>query len=146
MRRAGTLEMHEHSQISGPGHNISRNGRLPHINHSHQGGDKPHQHEHHGPASYTIDKDEWFAATGLRGGGRKVFTAAPTGPQLPIVELADWQKSFEVIVDEESCARFREEQGGTVTGAGVGPAARMVLGAKMIPLFPGPPSRRKANS
>lgn len=125
MKTQKTLEVHEHWRVSGPSH---------HLHHSHEGGDAPHQHHQYGPASYTIDKDEWLKATGLRGGGRKSFTAKPTGEQLPIKELEDWQKSFEIIVDEESCRRALA--GTEATGAGVGPAARMVLAFKMTPLFP----------
>lgn len=120
---AKSYEVHEHSFISGP-----RANRGMHLVHSHEGGGKPHQHEPTGPACYTIDKDEWKARTGLKGGGRKVFAKAPSGEQLPVVELEDWQKSFEVIVDE-SAARMCAEQ--SVGGAGIAPAARMVLGFKM---------------
>lgn len=86
---ARNLEMHEHWNLRRAGANV---------NHSHEGGNKPHQHEGYGPASYTIDKDEWRRATGLRGGGRKAFTGQPRGPQMPVQDLEDWQKSFEVVV------------------------------------------------
>jgi hypothetical protein len=96
------LEVHEHSYVSGRyanGGGYSKDGRwITKVVHSHEGGDQPHQHEHTGPASYTIDKDEWLKATGLRGGGRKKFTAKPSGEQMPVVELEDWQKSFEVVI------------------------------------------------
>jgi len=88
------LEVHEHSYISGPNANIS--GRK--VVHSHEGGDRPHQHEHTGPASRTIDKDEWNARTGLRGGGRKKFTARPTGPQMAPLALQPDQLSYEIII------------------------------------------------
>lgn len=115
------LEVHEHCFVSGPRASIF--GRYK-FSHSHAGGEVPHQHPQTGPACYTIDKDEWRRRTGLVGGGRKQFTESPTGEQLPIVTLEDWQREFEVIVDE-SAARFAEEN--KVTGAGVEPALRMVL-------------------
>src|SRR5690242_4202061 len=92
--RENGLEVHKHSIISGPRSRWSG----AEIVHSHEGGDTRHQHPDCGPASYVIDKDEWLAATGLKGGGRKKFTARPTGEQLPIRELEGWQKSFEIIV------------------------------------------------
>ncbi|HEU4366777.1 MAG TPA: hypothetical protein VFV05_00955, partial [Methylomirabilota bacterium] len=92
--------------------------------HSHEGGDKPHKHEHTGPACYTIDKDDWFRATGLRGGGRKKFTARPTGEQFPVKELEDWQKSFEVVVCDPP-GHYTGE------GPGIAPAVRMQLALGM---------------
>jgi hypothetical protein len=89
------LEAHEHCFIRGERANKSW---LYKFSHSHEGGDIPHQHPDTGPASYTIDKDEWLRATGLRGGGRKKFTKVPDGDQFPIVELEEWQKSFEIVV------------------------------------------------
>lgn len=98
------LEVHSHSFVSGKraGGHYEGDGKwhTGTFSHSHEGGNQPHQHEHTGPASYTIDKDDWYRSTGLRGGGRKVFTARPTGEQMPIVELEEWQKSFEVVVCE----------------------------------------------
>jgi hypothetical protein len=122
------LEVHEHSFVSGPrahGGCPSKGGKwLPtKFSHSHEGGSAPHQHPQTGPASYTIDKDQWYRATGFKGGGRKTFTRRPTGEQLPIVDLEDWQKSFEVIVGAPT-----PEFG---TGPGLAPAARMILGHKM---------------
>jgi hypothetical protein len=114
------LEIHRHA-------NIHRSGE---IIHSHDEGARPHQHAGYGPATYTIDKDEWARATGLKGGGRKKFSAAPTGQQLPIVELESWQRSFEIIVDEESLARFHRQHPGA-TGGGEMTAARMILGSRM---------------
>lgn len=113
------LEVHEHCFIRGPRSCFagSERGRVVH---SHEGGDVPHQHPDTGPASYTIDKDEWLAATGLRGGGRKKFTAKPIGEQIDRVELEDWQREFEVIVGPPPPG-FEGE------GAGIAPAARMVL-------------------
>src|SRR5690606_38998209 len=85
-------EVHTHAIISGPNANKSWCNK---ITHSHEGGDTPHEHEHAGPACYTIDKDEWFRATGLKGGGRKKFTARPDGPQLPLIPREPI--TFEVI-------------------------------------------------
>lgn len=82
------FEVHEHAHLR----------RNANFFHSHEGGDQPHQHADTGPACYTIDEDEWFRATGCPGGSRKKFTTKPDGVQLPIVELEEWQKSFEVIV------------------------------------------------
>jgi hypothetical protein len=133
------LEVHTHLYISGryaggayvPG--VWPLERRKSVTHSHENGSTAHQHEDTGPASYTIDKDQWFRATGLRGGGRKKFTAKPTGLQLPRVELEDWQKSFTVIVDEESCRRMTAD--GTIGGAEAA-AARMILQCGMTPHFP----------
>jgi len=68
------------------------------FSHSHAGGNVPHEHPHTGPAFYTIDKDDWYRSTGLRGGGRKKFTAKPSGEQFPIVALEPWQTTFELII------------------------------------------------
>src|SRR6185369_12939685 len=87
------LEVHEHCFIAGP-----RSRAASHLVHSHDGGDVPHTHPDTGPASYTIDKDEWARATGLRGGGRKKFTTTPTGEQLPFVARTPEEQQFEVIV------------------------------------------------
>lgn len=114
------FEVHEHCYVSGP--NANRGRRLVH---SHFGGDTPHEHAHTGPASFTIDKDEWFARTGLRGGGRKKFTKEPSGEQLARVELQDWQKTFEVIVYEKAQAAGSEAS--AATGPGVAPAERLRL-------------------
>lgn len=126
------LEVHEHSIISGPRSNCRAK-----IVHSHEDGDIPHQHEHTGPATYTIDADDWREATGgAEGGSRKHFTNTPEGDQLPRVELEDWQKSFEIHYAEDPTGGFKG-----VTGGGHLAAARMVLAFKMsavvIP-FPGP--------
>ena len=109
------LEIHRHSFISGPVMSFS---------HSHAGGDHPHQHDGVGPASYTIDKDEWRMATGLRGGGKKKYSARPSGPQLEIRDLEEWQKSFKVVI----CQPPKKYVG---EGPGVVAAARLTLGAKM---------------
>jgi hypothetical protein len=123
-----SLDVHEHVFVSGPrSHGMfirATQKTTAHFSHSHEGGDVPHQHPDTGPASYTIDKDEWFRATGLRGGGRKKFTAKPNGEQFQIVELEDWQKSFEIIVGPPP----KEYHG---EGPGISPAARMILGFGM---------------
>lgn len=69
-----TLEVHEHSYVRGP--------RPAKVAHSHADGNGPHLHADVGPATFTIDKDEWYALTGCKGGGRKTFSATPSGPQL----------------------------------------------------------------
>lgn len=98
---AKTFEVHTHSFISGPrsgGHYEKGAWHTGTFSHSHEGGNVGHAHPDTGPACFTIDKDDWYRSTGLRGGGRKKFTAKPSGEQFPIHELEDWQKSFEVIV------------------------------------------------
>ncbi len=87
----GTLEVHSHHYLSSTSS----------FEHSHEGGGVPHKHPDTGPATFVIDKDEWHAATGLDGGGRKKFTHKPTGPQLPIAELEDWQRTFRVVFVDE---------------------------------------------
>jgi hypothetical protein len=84
-RGSAHLEVHEHCFIRG---NRARYAGTDasHLVHSHEGGDVPHTHADTGPASYTIDKDEWLRATGLvGGGGRKKFTDEPTGEQFPAI-------------------------------------------------------------
>jgi hypothetical protein len=122
------LEVHEHRYVSGRyanGGAYERGG----ITHSHQDGAIPHEHPDTGPASYTIDKDQWFKATGLKGGGRKKFTKKPEGPQLERVELEDCQKSFDIV--------FVGDGGKSVAGSGTGPGislpARMILEFRMTP-------------
>lgn len=96
---AKTLELHTHSFTSGPRSRGSyANGFVTKFSHSHADGHRAHCHADTGPSSYTIDKDDWFRSTGLRGGGRKTFTVNPKGEQFPIEELEDWQKSFQVII------------------------------------------------
>jgi len=97
------FEVHEHSFVSGPrvGGHYEADGKwhTGSFAHSHEGGSEPHAHPQTGPASYTIDKDEWHRATGIPvGGGRRQYTRTPTGEQMPWVELEDWQKHFEVII------------------------------------------------
>ncbi len=134
-------EVHEHFFIGGP---RSRWAGQPQgkLVHSHEGGDRPHQHPDTGPASYTIDKEEWLRTTGLFGGGRKTFTKAPTGEQLPLAELEDWQKSFEVIVGDPAMgSQFKEHH-----GPGLALPMRMALGFKMqvSNVTPFDPKRRRA--
>lgn len=92
---ARTLEIHEHAFIpeSGPTRTIA---------HSHEGGEGAHRHRHCGPARYTIDKEAWAAATGgLKGGGRKAYTAKPSGEQMPAIALTDDERTFAVIFHDE---------------------------------------------
>ncbi len=134
-RGKGTLEVHCHHYLSGASS----------VEHAHEGGDVPHKHPDTGPATYTIDKDEWHAVTGLDGGGRKKFAHKPTGPQLPTVELEDWQRTFRVVfVDEYTdghagagisreafeASRAQFEARGAASAHA---AARMILGFGMTP-------------
>lgn len=129
---AAKLEVHSHSYVRGRyanGGAYEKDGTWTPstFTHSHEIGSEPHQHTDAGPASYTIDKDEWARTTGLQGGGRKRFTAKPTGPQMDRVELEDWQKTFTIIVGEPvaKCSACGEDHG--ATGGGMATAARMVL-------------------
>ena len=118
---AKKLEVHEHHFVTGPrvGGHYERSGwHTGKFSHSHEGGDRSHEHPDTGPASYTIDKDEWLARTGLKGGGRKKFTAKPTGEQF--AGTTPYRGSFEIIVGPPP-AGFEGE------GAGVAPAVRMQL-------------------
>jgi hypothetical protein len=76
------LEIHEHRFTSGDRAGILWLERLIH---SHEGGNDPHRHPETGPACYTVDRLSWRKNTGLKGGGRKRFTARPGGEQLPIM-------------------------------------------------------------
>jgi hypothetical protein len=127
-RRKSNYEVHTHHFVSGPrsraGYGTEGKWRETKFSHSHRGGSLAHAHPHTGPASYTIDKDAWFKATGLRGGGRKKFTEQPTGEQLPLVDLEENQKSFEVIIGSPTPPEWG-------TGPGTAPIARMILGSRM---------------
>ena len=112
----GKFEVHEHCYTSGPRSN--RPGYK--FEHSHFGGDVPHTHPNTGPASYAIDKDEWFRATGLQGGGRKKFTAKPSGEQLQTIPRTAEENTFEIHVSDPP-------PGFVGTGGGLQAAARMVL-------------------
>lgn len=135
------LEVHEHCYITGPNANWSGDrGRLVH---SHEGGDKPHVHEdavhRTGPGSYTIDKDEWRRRTGMVGGGRKKFTAAPTGPQLPLVAI-DPPAIRVVVVGDGGAAAARG-----ATGPGLAVIDRMQLAVKAeVVSFEHAPGPRRA--
>lgn len=106
------LEVHEHSYIAGP----RRGG----FSHSHEGGDKPHEHVEGavetGPGCYTIDKDEWYARTGMRGGGRKKFTVKPTGVQIPLIAREPSKIRVFIVGDG----------GASVAGGGSGPGLAVV--------------------
>lgn len=62
-QRAGTLEVHTHHYLGRDWSMRSRDPNKPDIEHAHEGGDRPHLHPDCGPATYTIDKDVWAAAT-----------------------------------------------------------------------------------
>lgn len=127
------LEVHTHSYVSGPNATGTyQNGFCTKIEHSHEGGDVPHEHPHTGPACYVIDKDRWAARTGLKGGGRKKYTNKPSGPQLPYVERTPEQDTFEIIVCDSSLRKHREQYPGA-EGGGAYAAERMVQGHKMTP-------------
>lgn len=125
MTTVNRLEVHEHCYVSGP-----KAARGVHLVHSHEGGDRPHEHadEAHrtGPGSYTIDSKEWLRATGMRGGGKKRKTSKPTGPQLPIVYVEPPRIDV-VIVGDGGAALAAKSQ---ATGAGESPVVRMMLGMK----------------
>lgn len=119
------LEVHEHCIIRGR----RANGWNSSFEHSHEGGDVPHSHPDTGPASYTIDKDEWLRATGLKGGGRKKFTAKPTGEQFELIPRTAEESTFEIVVcDPPAPPGFVGE------GGGMAAAARMTLGHRLTPL------------
>jgi hypothetical protein len=109
----GPFEVHEHTFLSGPRAKFSPAERLVH---SHEGGERPHQHAEVGPATYTIDKDDWFRLTGFRGGGKKTFTKRPSGEQLPIVELEDLAK---VLHDShwQTAGHLHRRRAGTDAGS-----------------------------
>lgn len=87
----GTYELHEHSYISGPLAHRSPGNRLTH---SHEEGSQSHRHPDVGPATFTIDRDEWFHQTHMQGGGRKEYSREPSGLQLP---CEPYQLQFTVI-------------------------------------------------
>jgi hypothetical protein len=134
MKAAKRLEVHAHSIIRGKRANggcYSPRGvwLTSTFSHSHEGGDRPHQHTTTGPASYTIDMDQWFKATGLRGGGRKTFTVKPSGEQFAIRALAPWQTRFELIVGDPLPGKG--QPGYIGEGPGIALPLRMVLGFGM---------------
>lgn len=129
-------ELHSHAYI----------GREPHcqgqrdITHSHEGGDSAHQHADYGPAHYS------------RGGRRRPkFTKKPNGPQLALVELEEWQRTFRVVfVDHytsehlrsagttrEDFDRQREDFRRCMAGDGIGGmvAERMINEFDMTPVY-----------
>lgn len=123
------LEVHSHSYVGDErGAYVVRV-----ITHSHEGGDVPHQHGNFGPATYTIDSDAWFAATGQRGGGKKRFTVKPSGPQLPLAELEEWQKRFTIIIGEPvtKCPACGDEHG--AAGGALPTTHRMIQAFRMAP-------------
>lgn len=89
------FEIHEHVFIQGP---RARRSWESHFEHSHADGSTGHKHPETGPAHFTIDKDQWAAATGgLQGGGRKSYSKTPRGLELPYVETPIAERTFNVI-------------------------------------------------
>jgi hypothetical protein len=133
-KKPGRFEVHEHVFVSGPrSHGMfirATQKTTSHFSHSHEGGNIPHTHPNTGPGCYTIDKDEWLQATGLRGGGRKKFTKEPSGEQMPMIERTPEENTFEVIVGPPP----KEYKG---EGPGVAPAVRMILGFGMTAVVRG---------
>lgn len=102
MTSSKRFEVHEHTFISGPRANgmfiRERQRTTSTFSHSHEGGDVPHTHADTGPAVYTIDADQWFRETGMRGGSKKKFTAKPTGEQMLAIKRTDAENTFDVVV------------------------------------------------
>lgn len=88
------LEVHEHAWVTGPRSRFVGQKLV----HSHGGGDVAHEHEHTGPSCYTICRKQWLKKTGLVGGGRKRFTASPTGEQLPQRNLTEEELTYDLVV------------------------------------------------
>lgn len=136
MAKAKGLEVHEHSFIRGP-----RAMHLGRVAHSHEGGDVPHSHPDTGPATFTIDKDEWFKKTGLRGGGRKRFTAKPTGVQLEIIPREPGEDDFDIIIVTKPGEPIPD-----LEGSAVGLTAerlRLAHGARVRRVLVNPPPTRQ---
>lgn len=133
------LEVHEHNFIRGERANKTWRYKL---SHSHEGGDIPHSHPDTGPSCYTIDKDDWLRTTGLRDGGRKVFTPEPTGDQFSYIPRDTSECEFEIHIGPNP-PDFRGSGGGFYA------ASRMALAfgmkAKIIDdgSSPRPASRRQ---
>lgn len=106
---ATPFQVHEHCVLN------SRYSPVPRIVHSHERGDRPHQHPDCGPAFY--------------GHGKYTFSVKAKGEQRPWVELEDWQRSFEIHL----CAPTprKGEPGYIGEGPGLLPAERMIHGFKM---------------
>ncbi len=125
------LEVHGHGYVAGGPRDLA---------HSHQGGDQPHGHPGTGPVQYTIDSAEWFATTGMKGGGRKVFTKAPSGPQLPYE--ARERPTYKIIIVGDGGASVA--RGGNGPGVALPERLRQRLG--MVPSSiehrPGPVPKR----
>lgn len=131
------LEVHEHCFVSGPRRGRFGNswpaGQASDFEHSHPGGNEPHSHPDTGPASYTIDKDEWLRMTGLSGGGRKKFTTKPSGDQLPFVPRTPEESSFEIIMSDPPFLPPGWDP--ESSGGGHIAAAHMVAKHKLTPVF-----------
>jgi hypothetical protein len=130
--KAARYEVHEHSFTRGPRAQLS--GARSHLVHSHAGGDVPHEHADTGPASFTIDKDQWLRRTGLHGGGRKKFTATPSGEQLPVVAIDPADLEFDVIYCTSAMQQFRDGDAKS-TGGGNAATERISLAFGMKPRF-----------
>ena len=117
-----SFEQHTHAVITGPRRGLD-------IEHSHDGGSRGHRHPDTGPGMFVIDAAQWETETGMKGGGRKVFTRKPAGEQLEYVER------------DPSEARFTVVFGKSALGVARGPAspavARMALSFDMTPEFDG---------
>lgn len=130
------LELHGHYFISGPNAGTPRSR----FEHSHDESSTPHTHPDTGPSAFTIDQDEWFAATGLKGGARKKFTSRPTGEQFSFIPRTAEEQTFLVIVDPTYTAEHvragisREQHDACVA------AARAAERGEIPEMEPGKPS------
>ncbi len=106
------FQMHEHCVLN------SRWSPTPRIVHSHEGGERPHQHPDCGPAFYGHLRQ------------RDTFSAKPKGEQRPWLDLEDWQTSFEIHVVGPPSPK-KGQPGYIGEGPGLLPVQRMVRGFKM---------------
>jgi hypothetical protein len=128
------LEVHAHTFVSGPRANgmfiQATQKTTSEFNHSHEGGEIPHDHPDTGPSCYTIDKDQWAAMTGgLLGGGRKKFTPEPTGEQMPMRARTPEENTFEIHYCDPPA-----DWNPKFSGGGFYAAARMVQAFRMRPV------------
>ncbi len=124
-----TLEVHRHTFVSGPrSHGMfiqTTQETTSTFHHSHVDGHRGHRHPDTGPACFDIDKDEWFRTTGLKGGGRKTFTAKPSGEQFALVALTEQESTFKLIVGTPTPSVG--QPGYLGEGPGIALPARMML-------------------